>query len=622
MSGAAVGIAYLDGPRLRRSLLAAADWVDAGRDELNRINVFPVPDGDTGTNFATTLRAVATRLRSLPDHAPLPTVTREMAEASVLAARGNSGMLFSQFLLGFRDALGDREVASAVEVAGAIRSGANRLSSSLDEPVEGTILTVSREVADAADRAARETPNFEELMRRVLTHGERALAQTPELLEALREAGVVDAGAKAFVRVLEGIMRLIEGDPIVPLATAPAYTVPDAAALAEVAAERDYGFCTEVLVRGDPLPATTEVRRELRPLGGSIVVLSTGDLLKIHVHTNTPDAVFALGARWGTVEATKADDLHAQHRRLHAGHRDVAVVVDSSCDLPDALVDRHGMVVIPLELIEGDRTYQDRLEIAGAEVYRRMREEGAQFTTSQPAPGAFVRAFEDALSGADAAVCVVLAKALSGTYTSGTAAARVVQRNVTVVDSGTTSLGLGLLALKAAELADAGWRADAIAAELRRIRRQSGALFTVDTFDNLLRSGRVGRGRAWLGTLLDVKPILELDVEGRVMPLDRVRGRDALIPRVLRHLDRRLTPRPHILRIGIAHADAPAVAERLRLDIEARFTPDECLVSEVTAVLGVHAGPGAWAIFYQIEDEHPLHEDDHRESGTDRRAAR
>jgi DegV family protein with EDD domain len=164
---------------------------------------------------------------------------------------------------------------------------------------------------------------------------------------------------------------------------------------------------------------------------------------------------------------------------------------------------------------------------------------------------------------------------------------------------------MGMLALRGAELIEEGWDADAIAAELTRVRDQSGGFFTVDIFDNLLRSGRVGRGRAWLGTLLDVKPILEVNSEGRVVPLDRVRGREALIPRVLRHLDRRLTPRPARFRIGIVHVHAPDVADRLRADIETRYRPRDCFVSEVTAALGVHTGPGAWGIFYQIEDPSP-----------------
>jgi DegV family protein with EDD domain len=306
------------------------------------------------------------------------------------------------------------------------------------------------------------------------------------------------------------------------------------------------------------------------------------------------------------VEATKADDMRAQHRELaqHVTRRRATVLVDSSCDLPDDLVDRHGMVVVPIQVIEGDTTHLDRVGISSAELYRRMAG-GTIFTTSQPTPAAFIQGFEDALSSADEVVAVLLSRALSGTFASGQAAANALGQPITVVDSRSASLGLGLLALRAAELVDEGWAIDRIAAELSRIRDQSGGFFTVDTFENLLRSGRVGRGRAWLGTLLDVKPILEVNHEGRVVPLDRVRGRDALIPRVLRHLEQRLTPRRHALRVGVVHANAPDVAGRLRDAIQARFAPKDCLVSDVTAALGVHAGPGAWGIFYQVEDPSP-----------------
>ncbi len=602
MTGNPVGIAYLDGPRLRRSLLAAADWVEAGREELNRINVFPVPDGDTGTNFAMTLRATAERVRALR-HDALPAVSKAMAEACIFGARGNSGMLLSQFLLGFREALGDQDRASASEVARAIRAGAERIARSLDEPVEGTILTVSRDMADAAEQAARRTTNFEILMQDVLRDARVSLQRTPELLAVLKEAGVVDAGAKAFVRVFEGIVRLIEGDPIVEAPT-PIYAVPDAAALAEVAAERDFQYCTEVLVRGANFPPTTEIRAALRPMGGSIVVLASEDLLKMHIHTDAPDDVYALAEGWGRIETQKADDMREQHRaRGHDARRQIAIVTDSSCDLPDEVVDAHNLIVVPLQVIEGDTTYLDRVEIQGAEIYERMRRDGAHFTTSQPTPGALKQAFEDARAQADSVIGILVGGSLSGTITSAQAAIDVAGLdNIAIVDSRSASFGVGLLALRAAELAEAGWSVDRIVPELERIREQSAAFFTVDIFDNLLRSGRVGRGRAWLGSLLDIKPILEVDRSGKVVPLDRVRGRAALVERVLQHLDRRLTPRPTALRIAIAHADAPDVAESLRKELIQRYAPRDCFVQHVTAALGVHTGPGAWGIFYQIED--------------------
>ncbi len=604
-----VGIAYVDGPRLSRSLLAASDWVTAGRDEINRINVFPVPDGDTGTNFSLTLRSVSDALRALGD-SPLDNTARTAARGAVLGARGNSGMMLAHFLLGFAEALEGREKGTAKDIARAIRQGADRLYSSLDDPREGTIITVAREAALAAERAAVDSPDISVFMSRLLAEGEVALARTPELMAVLKEAGVVDAGGKGFVRMIEGVVRLIEGDPILPATATTGEFSSIPAAEFDVAAERDFQFCTEAMVRGEQLPSANEVRSVLREFGGSVQVVVVGDILKLHVHTDTPDAVFTCAARWGTVSASKAEDMRVQHRKLaHPERRPVAIVADSSSDLPDAVLDRHHIALVPLQVMFGDTTYRDRVELKPEAFYATMRRSRAHPTTSQPTPAEFVRVLRDARSEADEVVAVLVASRLSGTFQAGMMAARAANIDgVEFVDSASASLGLGLLALRGAELAESGWSARDIAEELRRVRRQSGALVTVDRFDNLLRSGRVTRGKAWLAGLLDVKPILGLDDLGSIIPVDRVRGRDNVVPRVLSLLERRLTPRPKAVRFGIVHAEAPEPAERMRRAIVAAYQPRDCFVTLATGVLGAHVGFGAWAVFYQVEDgvrEHP-----------------
>jgi uncharacterized protein len=605
------GIAYLDGPRLSRSVLAAADWVAAGRDELNRINVFPVPDGDTGTNFSLTLRAVADALRGLGE-ATLPETGRVMTRAAVLGARGNSGMMLAHFLLGFTEGLGERIIASAREIALAFSRGADRIYESLDEPREGTILTVARDTAQAAAGAVAESDDIVVCMHRILREAEASLARTPELMPVLKEAGVVDAGGKGFVRILEGVVRLIDGEPVLPSGTpegAGGEVAP--AAQMEVAAERDFQFCTEVLVRGDRLPPANEVRAALHRLGGSVVVALMADILKIHVHTDTPEAVFTYAAELGQVETTKADDMRAQHRRLgHAGRRPVAIVSDSSADLADALLDRHRIALIPLQVVFGDRTFRDRVELRPEEFYRRLRATADLPTTSQPTPADLVQTFRDARAEADEVVGVLLGSRLSGTFASAQAAMRAAGlTDVHLVDSRSASLGVGMLALRAAELAESGWGAAEIAAELERIRERCGMLLTVDRFDNLVRGGRISRGKAWIGGMLDVKPILSLDHAGSVVVLDRVRGREQTIPRVLALLERRLSPRPQAVRFGVAHVEAPETAERVRAALLAAYHPKDCFATLATGVLATHAGLGAWAIFYQVEDGTPARPD-------------
>lgn len=592
-----VGIAYVDGPRMRRSLLAAADWVAAGRDELNRLNVYPVPDGDTGTNLCLTLRAVAQALRGLTDGAPLPQVTDAMAAASIRGARGNSGMMLSQFLLGFREGLGDRLRATAGDLAAAVRRGFDRLYGSLDDPVEGTILTVAREAADEADAAGHEA-DIRVFMARVVQRSDAALQRTPEQLAALKAAGVVDAGAKGFVRFLDGVKRLIEEGHLARGAVDRA--VPNAAAVTEVVAERDFQFCTEVMVRGASLPAAGAVRQALRPLGGSIVVLDAGGVLKAHVHTDTPQAVFDLAAGWGDVEFTKADDMRAQHAALQS-RRPVAFVTDTACDLPDALVVEHGISLVPTQLILDDRAYRDRLEMTSAEFFARLRA-GADATTSQPAPQAFTEAFGDAVREAEAVVAVVLSAGLSGTYANAEGAARPFGGQVRVLNSRSASLGEGMLVLRGVELAAAGWAPEAIERELGRVRDQSGAFFTVDNFDRLVRSGRVSRGKAWLGAKLNLKPIMALSAEGKIEPVARARGAAGARRRVLELLDAALARRPQALRLGVVHGDIPDFAAELAAELAARYQPRQCLVCPITPVIAAHAGIGAWGVFYQNED--------------------
>jgi DAK2 domain fusion protein YloV len=579
-------------------LLAAADWVAAGRDELNRLNVYPVPDGDTGTNMCLTLRTVAQALRGLGD-APLPEVTSVMAAASVRGARGNSGMMLSQFLLGFQEGLGSRLRATARDLAAAVRRGFDRLYGSLDEPVEGTILTVARETADEAGRAEGER-DIRVFITRLVRRAEAALQRTPELLAVLKAAGVVDAGAKGFVRFLDGVKRLIEEGHLAEGAVERLGGGPNAAAQTEVASERDFQFCTEVMIRGSDRPAPAAVRQALRALGSSIVVLEAGDILKAHIHTDTPQAVFDLAATWGTVDFTKADDMRAQHAALQA-KRPIAFVADTACDLPDALVFEHRIGLVPTQIIMDDRVYRDRLEMTSGEFIGRLRA-GADVTTSQPAPQAFQEAFSDATRDAEVVIAVVLAAALSGTFANAEAAARDFGGRVRVVNSRSASLGEGLLVLRGVELAAQGWSPEAITAELDRVRSQSGMLFTVASFDRLVRSGRLSRARAWLGSRLNIKPVMALSAEGKIEPVAKARGAAGARRRILELLDHALAKRPRALRLGIAHGDVPAFAEELRAELVQRYQPKECLVSLITPVVAAHAGVGAWGIFYQIED--------------------
>lgn len=605
-------IRYLDGPRLRRGLIAACENARNARAELNRINVFPVPDGDTGTNLALTCTSIVDRLRQ--NHADSAAdVARDAAEAGVLGARGNCGMILSHFFLGFAEGVGTRMRLTATDFSVAMANAVRHLYQAIERPIEGTILTVIRETAEEAEAEQSRVRDFTVLFERLSDRARNALARTQEMLPALRAAGVVDAGAKGFVELIEGIRALIHGTPIAPPIEPVDFEAEPPAARIEFAETEKFRFCTEALVRGDRLPEAAEVRATLRATGDSLIVIRSGEVLKVHVHTDDPDGVFAYLRSTGSLVTHKAEDMHAQHdavQRAAAAHvglarRPATIVTDSACDLPPEVVQGHGIHVVPLSLVYSQRVLRDGVDIDAPTFVRRLRD-GEHPTTSQPPPAAFLQAFRRAAEEGEEIIAVLLSGGLSGTLASAEAAAKQIDAPIHVVDSLSASLGQGMLALRAAELAESGLPPAEIVRQLTRIRDRSTFFFTIDTFDRLLASGRVSRSRAWLGNMLNVKPILGLDREGRIRAVSKVMGANRLITKMLDVIDESIPGDARKVRFGVVQVDAQDRAEAVRDALAERFGErfgvEETLMGPATPVLATHIGVGAWGVGFQVDE--------------------
>lgn len=602
------GISYLDGRRFRKLLLAGVRNVGRQRSELDRINVFPVPDGDTGTNLSLTLQSVAEAVRPL-DSRSLGDVANTAAEASLLSARGNSGMLFAHLLLGFAEHVGHRARAGTREVSSAFSAAADRLHDVLEDPREGTIVSVVRDMAAAgATNGARPRADLLTWLRDVQAEARESLRRTKELLPALKRADVVDAGAKGVVEFFEGIVALVEGrvdDTILeePVGHEASGRRPSLYAAREAGVGAGEGrYCTQIVLRGD-LPPTGDLRNAVEGLGTSTIIVRSGDVAKVHIHADTPDRVVEALSTFGTVESRLTEDTMLVGTASHH----TAVLTDSASDLPHAWVERHGVTVVPLQVIIGDRVYRDGVDLQPDELLAMMREADTPLPkTSQPTPAAVRGACQVALDhGAEELLGVFVSGAVSGTFGSAAAVLREFDEVPTAaVDSRSGSLGVGLLVIRAIELLEQGLSLPEVAEELRRVRDQSNVFFTVDTMEHLLRSGRIGRTKAWLGGMLNLKPILSLTHDGRIEPVGRARGRDVVVDTVFEMLDDRLRDAREY-RFGVAHVDAEETAAEVARRLESRYEGKEVLVGPASAALGVHTGPGTWALAYQIEDGAP-----------------
>ena len=603
-------ITYLDGRRFSQVVVGGADWVRHTRDHINRINVFPVADGDTGTNMALSLSATASALRGQGDREIGP-VARTAAEASILGAKGNSGLIMAHWFLGLSRAIGDRARIGLEEFAEGLSTATTSVYEALEEPVEGTILTVMRAVSDRATRSANDVDDLAEFAGVLVEAGETALEKTPEQLAVLREAHVVDAGALGYVNFLQGARRVVRGEPLPEPVTA-LFEESNHPPLAEE--EITERYCTELIVRGQGFEEA-DLRRRFGPFGNSMLVATTGELFKLHIHTNHPDELIRVAAKLGRVEERKVDDMLRQRDEreqlvapvipLAEQPAGVAVVVDSTADLPTEERQRFGIEMVPLQVLFGDQVYRDQVDLDSAGFYSRLQSDPHHPTTSQPPPRAFVEAFDRIRKDREVLV-LSLSALLSGTHKSAQTAVGLADHpRVEVFDSGSASLGLGLMARNAARLAARGADTETLLHWLARWREQSGMVFAVATLEFLRRGGRIGAASSMIGSLLRLRPVLTLR-DGEVVPLGKARGAAETVRFVERHLEQTL-PADARLRVGLVGIDTEERLAELEGWLRERWELVECVHSVPTGVIGAHAGPGAWGCFYQqVTDDDPL----------------
>ncbi|MCS6947242.1 MAG: DAK2 domain-containing protein, partial [Steroidobacteraceae bacterium] len=329
--GRATFYTELTAPLLRDGLQAAIHELFRQVEYLDRINVFPVPDGDTGTNLALTLASVLAVLeRDATDHAGH--LLQQVADAALDGARGNSGAILAQFLLGVADHGATLERLSIGDLAAALSAGAGNARLALTAPRDGTLLTLLETFARAfRDRSVAEPLDFAAVLRAVRPQLAAALARTTEQLSELRVARVVDAGAAGFVALIDGFARYLETGKI-EVAAAPRRPQHDEPIPRTALGEHRY--CTECLITGRDIDPR-KVRESLHALGSSVVVGGRANKLRIHVHCNDPEQVFAVAARFGDVGGRKIDDMQRQRSAAqHGRQRRVAIVTDSAADLP------------------------------------------------------------------------------------------------------------------------------------------------------------------------------------------------------------------------------------------------------------------------------------------------
>jgi len=323
----------IGGEQVLAGLTSALSWLEANQQEINDLNVFPVPDGDTGSNMYLTLRSAVEEARDAPTPEAADSVLAAAAHGSLMGARGNSGVILSQILRGFAQGAAQRVHLDANGVALAITEASAVAYRAVMKPTEGTILTVVRDAAAAAAAAAATTDDIRVILDRVVTEAHAAVERTTEQLQVLRDANVVDAGGFGLAVILEGFARAVgdthatapapallrrSGEPALRLPPNPGDMEATGSALARHGAaavaprEQGWGYCTEFLINGPGLDVEA-IRTELSALGESALVVGDPDLVRVHIHTGDPAGLIAAASSRGRMSKLKVEDMSAQH---------------------------------------------------------------------------------------------------------------------------------------------------------------------------------------------------------------------------------------------------------------------------------------------------------------------
>ncbi|MCU0504969.1 MAG: DAK2 domain-containing protein [Chloroflexi bacterium] len=325
-----------DGEGLLRAFRSAVDAIEASVDELNALNVYPVPDGDTGSNMLATVRAALEEGERVGgDQADR--VAAAISFGALMGARGNSGVILSQVFRGISEGFEGKHRFNGLDVANALSMGSRTAYAAVVKPVEGTILTVVRESAAAAVEAAERENDIEVVVRAALEAADRALARTPSLLPVLREAGVVDAGGAGFYRVLQGVYRQLTGDEAG--APGPSRAIGPRPSAVVAHADEGFGYETMYLLEAGPGRSLDldAIRRHLEGIGESVLVAGDARAVKIHVHSERPDVVVAYGLDLGTLSRISIENLDRQATDVRAGRGGsvaVAPLASGSADAP------------------------------------------------------------------------------------------------------------------------------------------------------------------------------------------------------------------------------------------------------------------------------------------------
>ena len=595
-----MSITYLDSEKIYYSFLSGAQEVIRNKRVLNEINVFPVSDGDTGSNLAHTMHTI---MQEAKIARTVKETMNSIADAALNGARGNSGIILAQYINGIFMSIRNDDNISITGFADMVKNAVPHAYHAISDPVEGTIITVIKDWAEAIDRSKDQAKDFHELLASSAQVALVSLKATTYQLKILEESNVVDSGAKGFVYFVQGFTQFLKTGHFVSDHDIDQEEVDFVEYPTHDHAEINERFCTEALLSGQNLDLD-EIRNELKPYGDSLIVAGNTGKAKVHIHTNEPAQIFQILKTKGIILQQKADDMVRQNEDAYHRKYSIALVTDSIADLPLEYMDEHQIHMFPLNLLFDGSTYLDKVTMT-PEIFYPLLDQVEEYPKSaQPNPKTMENYLGTIASHYDKIIVITVAKAQSGTHDVFDKAAekfRKQGKEIAVIDSKQNSGAEGLLVMKASELIQRGNEMADIVEEIEALRKDTKILVSVNTLKYMVRSGRLNRAAGLAGSIVNLKPVVSLDDEGKGSIAAKAFSEKSNTDKILQimqddHKNKKIT------RFSIFHANAEKRANDLKIRTVALLGYEPEYIMNISTIVGMSAGVGTVAVSYMCEE--------------------
>ncbi|HBO33411.1 MAG TPA: hypothetical protein DD636_01490 [Anaerolineaceae bacterium] len=501
--------------RIFASLQSGLSALKKDEDLFNRINVFPVADADTGTNMLLTAEGLITDV----DTSNLRSFLDNLSTKALLSARGNSGTILASFIIGLIESIQNVDLQNFTihAFSESINRGAEKAYSAVANPKEGTMLSVMKAWGEGLKDLSQQQEDLVDTLEKSLDSAKTSLLATTQQMELLRSKNLLDAGALAFYRYIEGVVRTIghsrrgNDSTFENMIPKEVFNYHAEAHLDDVPT---YRYCTEGVIHTDGKSHSSleSMRSIINSYGDSQVVSDSGEMIKFHIHTDTPWEVFERVSELGQLISQKTDDMLRQYILEHSSGGALAILADSGSDLPQELIDSLRIDVVPLNIVIGGHSYLDRIELSTKQFFAL----DGKKSTAQPSVGVVKLRLEALQEKYEKILIISLASALSGTYQSFQQSITLLnaEDRVILIDSKQNSVALGLIVLNAARSLSAWEPVEKIRAKAVAQADKAHIYVILDQLESMVKSGRVKPNVAQLLEFVSAKPVVTLDEKG------------------------------------------------------------------------------------------------------------